>query len=128
MILSERFSSLLVYKSFKPQSRSCPETASISCSSLILRGRLAVSIFRSFPAIFYSLHLITWPVRVLQVRTLIAPYCIVEMISKSFTALLILALMSSVNAAAIGRGRQSLPLCEKDIANLRFRICSPGLL
>jgi hypothetical protein len=46
----------------------------------------------------FSYHF-TWPVRVLY--ALIPPYCLVEMISKSFIALLILALTSSVNAAAI---------------------------
>jgi hypothetical protein len=104
MILLERLSSLRMYKSLKPQpcsvqqqqrSYSNPVSSSEDrCLSLYL---LSNSFF-SYYLLFTSLRL-AGPSLTHFHSTLL--YCLVEMISKPSIALLILALTSSVNAAAI---------------------------
>ena len=98
MILPERLSSLRMYKSLKHQPYSS-SAAPIQYSCLIFRGQVPQS--QSFVLFLPSFSRFTWPVRVIRLS-----HCLVEMVSKSFVAFLILALTTSVNSAAIGSARQ----------------------
>ena len=94
MIIPERLSSLPMAKSLKFQNCS-PSNREHKYPDLCL-------IFRQLSFFPYYLFF-TWPVSspTLSHSLFILPYCLVDMISKSSIALLILTLTSSVNAAAI---------------------------
>ena len=88
-----------MYKSFKSQPYSRPTAVLIPHSSLSSSEDRCLAVSLS------PLHL-TGPSPTCS--TVIPPCYLVKMISKSFLALLILALTSSVNAAAIPPARQFL--------------------
>ncbi len=92
-----------MYKSLKPHPYSRSTTAPIPCSCLSSPEDRCLAVPLSFVPVLLSFFRIIWLVHVL--RALVHSIYLVEMFYK-FSALIILALTSSVNAAAISPARK----------------------